>query len=152
MIYLECYTDEALVKALGIHKKEIYHSFGKSNVCKRLEKSRNSKGLVDEDPGRTQPPYIGKMIIKSNEDDIKLLYDNDTNNNLIVLNPKLEEWILKSAKEVGVNMEDYSLPEDADELHKVIATKNPPKEFVHLIEDIKKRSKMLRALEKLIKT
>lgn len=150
MIYLECYSDEALVKALGIHKKEIYHSGNKGNVCKKLVKSRNSKGLVDEDPSRTQPPYIGKMRTKSNEDDIKLLYDDSTKNHLIVLCPKLEDWILKAAKEARVNVEDYSLPDDAYELHKIINIKL--EKFVQLIEDIKTRSKMLKTLEKLIRS
>lgn len=150
MIYLECYSDEALVKALGIHKKEIYHSGNKGNVCKKLEKSRNSKGLVDEDPDRTQPSYIGKLKTKSNEYDIKLLYDENAQNCLIVLCPTLEDWILKAANDAKVNVEDYSLPDDAYELHKIINIKL--EKFIQLIEDIKKRSKMLKTLEKLIRT
>lgn len=106
MIYLECYSDEALVKALGIHKKEIYHSYSKGNVCKKLEKNSESKGLVDEDPFSTQPSYIGKLKTNSHEYDIKLLYDEIANNHLIVLCPRLEDWILKAAKEAGINVKN----------------------------------------------
>ncbi|MCZ7392012.1 MAG: hypothetical protein ABOK23_08915 [Candidatus Methanoperedens sp.] len=150
MIYLECNTDEALVRAMGVHRNEIFHSGNKGNVCKNLAKKQKSIGLVDEDPFSAQPSYIGKLKIESNKDDIKLLYDKNAQNNLIVLCPRLEDWILKAAKEARVNVKDYSLPDDADEFHKIINTKL--EKFVHLIEDIKKRSKKLKTLEKLIKS
>lgn len=150
MMYLECYPDKALVRALGIRKKEIYHAGSKGNVCKKLEKSSKSKGLVDEDPFSTQPSYVGKLKTNSYEYDIKLLYDEKAKNHLIVLCPRLEDWILKAAKEAKVDVENYRLPDDAYELHKIINVKLD--NFVHLIEDIKKRSKMLKTLEKVIKS
>ncbi len=42
MIYTECKPDSALVKTLGIRKKEIIHLGGKPEVCKQLEKRENS--------------------------------------------------------------------------------------------------------------
>lgn len=151
MIYLECYPDKALVVALGISKKEIYHSGSKGNVCKNLKKNSKSKGLIDEDPSSAQPSYIGKLKDLSYEYGIKLLHDNNTQNHLIILCPKLEDWILKAAKEAKVNVKDYSLPDDPYELHKIINI-NLDK-FILLIEDIKKkRSKMLQSLETLLKT
>ena len=151
MIYLECYTDKALARALGIHKKEIYHSGTKGNVCRNLMKSRNSKGLVDEDPLSAQPSYIRKLKTNSHEHDIKLLYDENSQNHLIVLCPRLEDWILKAAKEAKVSIEDYSFPDDADELHKVINIK--PEKFFLLVGDIqKKQSKMLKKLEMLLRS
>lgn len=132
-------------------KKEIYHSGNKGNVCKNLAKNSNSKGLVDEDPFSTQPSYIGKLELISHEHDIKLLYDEKAQNQLIVLCPKLEDWILKAAKEAKVNVEDIGLPDDAYSLHEIINI-NLGK-FILLIEDIKKkRSKMLQSLETLLKT
>ncbi len=150
MIYLECYSDEALVKAFGVHKKGIFHSYSKGNVCKKLEKGFKSKGLVDEDPFSTQPSYVGKLKTNSHEYDIKLLYDEIAKNHLIVLCPRLEDWILKAAKEAGINIKEYSLPDDANELHKIINTKLD--KFIFLIEDIKKRSNMLITLEKMIRS
>lgn len=34
MIYVECNPDKVLVRALGISKRNIKHSFSKGNVCK----------------------------------------------------------------------------------------------------------------------
>ncbi len=150
MIYVECDADKALVNAMDIPRKEISCEGGKPNVCKRLEKSRDSKGLVDEDPTQLQPRYIEKLKMNSNEYDTKLLYEEKSQNHLIVLCPTLEDWILKAAKDAKVNVEDYSLPDDAYELHKIINIKL--EKFVQLIEDIKRRSKMLKTLEKLIRT
>lgn len=151
MIYLECYTDKALARALGIHKKEIYHSGNKGNVCRNLTKSRNSIGLVDEDPLSAQPSYIGKLKTNSYESDIKFLYDGNNQNYLIILCPRLEDWILKAANETKVNVEDFGLPNDADELHKVINIKT--EKFLLLVEHIKKKKgKMLKTLEGLLKT
>lgn len=150
MIYLECNPDKALVQTLGIPKKEIVHAGDKGEVCNRLKNSRNSKGMVDEDPSSPQPRYIEKLKMNSHEYDIKLLYEEKSQNHLIVLCPTLEDWILKAAKDARVNVDDYSLPDDAYELHKIINIKL--EKFVQLIEDIKKQSKMLKTLEKLIRS
>lgn len=149
MIYLECDADEVLVKALGVSRREIKHSSDKGDVCNRLEKNRNSKGLVDEDPGSPRPRYIEKLKLFSHESEIKVLYDEKNQNHLIVLCPRLEEWVLKAVKEVRADIGDYSLPNDADKLHEVINVKL--RNFVDLLEDIKKRSRMLKTLEGLIK-
>lgn len=66
MIFVECKPDEALLKSLGATKKRIDHRGNKPEVCKALEKSNNSKGLIDEDPWSTQPRYIDRLHITQN--------------------------------------------------------------------------------------
>jgi len=61
MIFVECNPDKTLVSTTGISHKEIEHAYGKGNVCNKLKKNRNSKGLVDEDPLSIPPNYIGKL-------------------------------------------------------------------------------------------
>lgn len=66
MIYGECNSDKTLVDTLGILSKEIRHASGKRNVCKQLEKDRNSKELVDETPwSGGLPKYIQKLKLLS---------------------------------------------------------------------------------------
>jgi hypothetical protein len=150
MIYIECEPDKVLVKALGISRKEIKHVFSKGNVCNKLEKNINSKGLVDEDPLSAQPTYIGKLKLHSHEKNIKLLYDENAQNYLIMLCPTLEEWILKAVKESGMNIVNFGLPDDVEKLHRTINIKLGS--FENLMEDIKKRrSSMLKTLEGFIK-
>jgi hypothetical protein len=151
MIYLECDSDKALVSSLGISRKEIKHSFSKGNVCNRLLNSKNSKGLVDEDPSSTQPTYIRKLKPISNKDGIKFFCDERNENYLIMLCPRLEEWILMVAKEVSIDMSNYGLPSDACRLHSTINTNTKLDSFKRLIKDIEQKSSMLKTLEGLIK-
>ncbi|MEW6686874.1 MAG: hypothetical protein AB1393_11830 [Candidatus Edwardsbacteria bacterium] len=74
MIYLECDADKVLVRALGVSRKEIICAHSIGNVCNRLRRKTNSKGLVDEDPGKIRPRYIERLKLLSYEDEIKVLY------------------------------------------------------------------------------
>jgi len=149
MIYLECEPDKALVKALGIPRKEIKHMFSKGNVCNRLEKSKNSKGLVDEDPVSAQPSYIGKLKPFLNKHGIKLLLDEKNQNQLILLCPRLEDWILNVTKEVNIDVLKYGLPNDPNKLHGALNVKLD--KFRDLIDKIKQKSEMLKTLEEFIR-
>ncbi|MEW6686216.1 MAG: hypothetical protein AB1393_08425 [Candidatus Edwardsbacteria bacterium] len=55
---------------------------------------------------------------------------------------------MKVAKDAGVDVKAYSLSEVGEELHKIINIKQD--KFLKLIEDIKEKSKMLKALKGLI--
>ncbi|MDL1956249.1 MAG: hypothetical protein LWW95_04240 [Candidatus Desulfofervidus auxilii] len=152
MIYVECDPDFVLVKSItNISKREIIHEGGKGNVCKKLKKNQNSKGLVDEDPISSQPKYVEKMKVEENfsAHGIKVLYDNSNNNYLFVLCPRLEEWILRATKEAKIDIKKYGLPNDAEKLHKIINIRID--KFERLIEDLKEKSKMVKTLRKLIK-
>ena len=150
MIYVECKPDETLVKALGISGKVIEHRSGKGSVCKRLEESINSKGLVDEDPLSAQPSYIKKLTLRSQKHDIKLLYDENAKNYLIMLCANLEEWILKATKDAEINIKNYNLPDNIDELHKILNTKIG--KFTNLLQNLKKKkSRLLKTLEDFVK-
>ncbi len=151
MIYTECKPDSAPVKTLGIPKKEIIHLGGKPEVCKQLEKQENWKGLIDEDPSSVQPPYLKKLQVRENLSDyeLKVLNDNSNNNDLIVLCPRLEEWVLKATKEADIDIKRYNLPDDGERLHKEINIDID--KFEKLIKDLKGKSRMMNALEKSIR-
>lgn len=148
MIYLECNTDEILARSLSLPRKEIRHLRNKGEVCKRLQRSANCKGLVDEDPGSPQPRYIGGLRAVSEKYGVKHLYDEKAKNSLIVLCPRLEEWILRAAKESKADLAKYGLPEDADILHGIRIEQENFKQFV---KSIGSHSKMLNELKRLIK-
>jgi len=149
MIYLECEPDKALVKALGVPRKEIRHMFSKGNVCNRLEKSKSSKGMVDEDPESAQPSYIGKLKPFSSRHGIKVLLDERNQNYLIVLCPRLEDWVLNVTKEVNIDVLEYGLPSDPNKLHEVLNIKLG--KFKDIIDKIRPKSEMLKTLEAFIK-
>jgi len=152
MIYIECKPDYVLVNTLTkFPRKEIIHEFkGKFEVCKRLEAMSDSRGLIDEDPASIQPAYMKGLILANDfaENDIKVFGDSRNNNNLIVLCPRLEEWILKSAREAGIDVRDYSLPNDAKKLHEEINISLEKLE--KLLADLKNSSNRLKTLKRLL--
>lgn len=154
MIFVECNADDTLVKCLtNTPKANIIHDFtGKPGVCTQLMRNwTDSKGLIDEDPRAGQPPYVKKARPhgKTIQYDIKYLRDASRNNYLIVLCPKLEDWILKSAEIADIDVTRHSLPNDANALHRVIDYRL--NEFRILIRMmIRKKSNRILALKGLL--
>jgi len=122
VFFVECNPDRLLLQKIGVTKRSIIHAGSKSGVCKRLSKTTYSVGVVDEDPYSVQPRYLKglKIIENSQKHDVKVLFDEKRNNRVIVISPRLEEWIIRAAKEAKVNMHKYGLPGDGNKLHKLI--------------------------------
>lgn len=149
MIYVECNPDKVLVKTLGLPKKVIRHAGDKGKVCNKLRHNTNSIGLVDEDPGSNPPSYFEVLKHLSYKNQIRLLLDEKNRNHLIVLCPRLEEWVLKAASEIAIDISKYGLSNDANELHELLTIK--PERSVKLVKDIKGKSQMLRTLEEFLR-
>jgi hypothetical protein len=150
MIYLECDSDKAFVRALGILKKEIVCADGKGNVCNNLEKNMYSVGLVDEDPLSAKPNYMDKLRIQLNENNIKLFFDEKNKNFLIVLYPRLEEWILEVAKNAGIDPTKYSLPDNVKQFRRQLNVRLD-KKFGEFVQDLKDKSQVVRKLEEFLR-
>ena len=124
MIYVECKPDEILVRFLtGLPKRQIAHEFkGKPEVCRRISEARDTKGMIDEDPGSVQPTYLSRITLAQEilHLGLKVYEDSPRNNRLVVLCPKLEDWVLRAAGDALLNMSDYGLPNTANRLHRVI--------------------------------
>jgi len=152
MIYIECKPDLALVRSLTkVTRREITHEFqGKGEICNQLRKQTNCKGLIDEDPSSGQPRYVKEARLENAfpDHDIKILHHSSTDNRLIVLCPRLEEWILKAAREAGIDIGKYNLPNNATKLHTEINI-NLGK-FKNLLEDLKDSSSRLKTLKRLL--
>ncbi|MBN2239389.1 MAG: hypothetical protein JW712_06425 [Dehalococcoidales bacterium] len=121
MIYVECKPDTTIARTLsgGIH---VEHVHGKSRVCNKLMYGDNLKGMVDRDSPEQTHPYIKEISSSGQVNELlteELIIYNDThrNNTLILLKPRLEEWILESSKRERISMKSYRLPETAEELH-----------------------------------
>lgn|SRR3990167_2412955 len=151
MIYIECKADRVLASSItNIPGREIIHAGNKSGVCKKLEKNRNCKGLVDEDPWSTDPSYMKKLKRENlSNHELQILRDNSSDNCLIVLCPRLEEWILRTVKEAGIDAKKYNLPDDATKLHREINLTLG--KFERLIDELKnKNPERLRILKRLL--
>lgn len=123
-IALECNPDEELVKCLGFTRKEITHQPNKGQVFSFLEKNMGALGIVDEDPGANPP---GHMVfykkICDEQHGVEVYIKPLEGTKLVIIKPRLEEWIIKQAKDSKIDPTKYSLPDNGRELHKIINTK-----------------------------
>lgn len=126
MLYIECKADQALVDILsGFPPAEIVHELkGKYEVLKLLAKRSNSVAMVDEDPGTYQPPYLEMLEVQDNFEPfgLEVRLDKEKANLVVILCPRLEEWIIEAAKEADLTPleERYNLPSSGKRLHDVI--------------------------------
>ena len=124
MIYVEGKPDNVLVRhATGIQGRNAVRSLrGRGEVCRQLMRTRNQIGMVDEDPGDRPPDYFRELDLRVNRValGLKLYRDRRRNNRLVVLCPKLEDWLLRAARDAGLRMADYGLPSRSNRLHDVI--------------------------------
>ena len=116
MIFVECKPDGALVCKLKPEMAQrIEHSGDKAGVLNKLVRREgfrnfeNSIGLIDQDPMSTQPKVLKSFSFKREIEDseIAILYYMHLNNHVLILRPRLEEWILDACHESGVNVADY---------------------------------------------
>lgn len=150
MYEVECDPDVALVASLtSVPQRRIMHHQGKNELLRKLLKQKNSVGLIDKDPSSIQPTlYLQRFQVVSytEGDGIEILRHNQGHNRLIVLYPRLEEWIIESAKKANVNLRNYNLPTTGNELHEVINFKI--KRFEELLDDLKQSSKRMKILKR----
>ena len=134
-IVLECKPDEALVKSLGYTRKMITHQPNKGAVINYLKSNPGAIGIVDEDPGAANPTYFSKFQRETNEQfDVECLFIPKEKTRLIVLKPRLEEWILKYANKSKIKLQKHSLPETGHKLHKIINSRLP--RFENMIKEM----------------
>jgi hypothetical protein len=119
-VLVECYPDAALLRALGVPRKQIDHQSCKGEVVKRMLKSDCATGLIDEDPSSAQPRDLNNYKEEQAAEGLRLLARrDDKNKRLIIVRPRLEDWLIARARSVGVKPEEYGLPSDPDRLHSI---------------------------------
>ncbi len=120
-IVLECKPDEAFVKTLGFSRRNIIHQPNKGAVFNYLKKNPGAIGLVDEDPGSANPNFF-RQFLKNNKPKYGIKYYglSKGETRLIVISPRLEEWVIEQAQSVSLKPQDFGLPSSGKALHKII--------------------------------
>ncbi len=119
--YVECEADRTLLESLGVPRRSIQHRkvTGKGEVVKNLESCRGAVMITDEDPMSARPQGLRSLPMEElPEYHLKIVRSGQ--NVMVILCPRLEEWLLWLAERSGVRPNKFGLPEDPDELHKVI--------------------------------
>jgi hypothetical protein len=149
MFRVECDADVALVGLLtSTSKRRIMHHQGKNELLRKLLKQNDSVGMIDKDPWSIQPTtYLQRfqVLSYSDTDGIEILHHTQGHNRLVIIYPRLEEWIIESARRVNVSLKHYNLPTNGNDLHEEINFKI--KRFEELVDHLKKDSDRVKALK-----
>jgi hypothetical protein len=149
-IVLECNPDEALIKVLGYPRRMITHQSSKGEVINYLARNPAAIGIVDDDPGSAKPAYLLKFSLETEERfGIESYKIAKLGTRLIVIKPRLEEWILKQAKDLRIDLKQHAMPANGNDLHKIINTRISRFENM-LKEMLDKKSEALTHLKSLI--
>jgi hypothetical protein len=119
-IAVECYPDEAVLCALGVPRKQLLHEARKGEVFNWLKRNAGAVGMVDEDPTSAQPRDLSSYQQKEAAEGLRLLVRRgNSGQRLIVVCPRLEEWLIQRAGACGVDPRQYHLPGTPKELHDI---------------------------------
>jgi len=145
---VECNPDVALVVSLtSVSKRNVMHHNGKTEILRKLLRGRDFVGVIDRDPASIQPihffQYFQRVSLSEN-DGIEVMHHRAGHNRLIIIYPRLEEWIIESARRINVQLQDYNLSSHGNELKAEINHKI--NRFEELLDDLKVSSPRLRAL------
>jgi hypothetical protein len=156
MIFFECYADESLLRVIGMDGKSLRggHSFGRSNVSRKLRKWPNSLALIDEDPNAAKDSFLKdlySLVAIYSDDYIQVLFHKAGNSKVIVLRPDLEGFAIRLAKDKGIDLkEKYKLSMNKSELHDLLRIeKNSTarKKFAEFIKEVSDHKAILKIKE-----
>ena len=118
MIAVECYADTRLVLALGATKASVKHAKGKGHVLDILRDGKATLGIVDEDPGASEYPQMRGYNVAERRGSLCLFRHPDgTDRRVVVISPRLEEWLLSRAKASGIEPSKFGMASDPHKLH-----------------------------------
>jgi hypothetical protein len=129
-IAVECFLDVTLMQVLGFSAAQINHAGNKGKVLKTIKQDNKYKyGMVDKDEDT-----IGKLgnlrqfSALDTQDGLTLCaYVADSSRRLIVVDEKLEIWLLYACRHVGLKPETFGLPSSYALLHEASIAKDRPK-------------------------
>ena len=121
-VLVECYHDVALVRSLGVPIRRVGHELSKGNVLRTLARSSGRAiGIVDADPGKphSNPSEMAKYQEDVDERGLRLMkHRDDPHKSLVIIHPRLEEWLLARAEACGIQPAEYGLPPTARDMHR----------------------------------
>ena len=119
----ECYVDtnllETIVPPIG---RGYNHQKGCPNVAKTmlnhaLLREGFAVGVIDKD--KKEVDYAQFFVEIADKGQLKLLKHPQKHHYFIVIVPAMEKWILNNAEEVGVDLNDFDLSNDLNQLRKM---------------------------------
>ena len=109
----ECYVDTNLIETLVPTAKGYNHQKGCNNVVKVMKEKLSDKfavGIVDKD--KRQVSYVNEFEEIGHTDSLYFYKHPDKAHFLIMIDPAVDRFILKCAKEEKVEMKQFDLSDE----------------------------------------
>ena len=120
IFFVEDGPHKSLLCFLGIGQKRIFIMGAKGNVIGKLKDHPSDTGMVDEDPDSAQPHDLSNYTQVPATEGLRLrLRRGNTGQRLIVVCPRIEEWLIQRAMICGIDPRQYHLPSTPKELHNI---------------------------------
>jgi hypothetical protein len=97
IVLVECYNDVALIRALGVQRRNLRHEFCKGNVMNGLRKiAVDAAGLIDADPNGGNPPAeLSNYREETTANGLRLLiHKREPRKKVVEVSPRLEDWLV----------------------------------------------------------
>jgi hypothetical protein len=131
-------------------RKQLLHFGGKYELVKNLKERTYDVGMIDEDPGKVQPQDMGSYRQMDSGEGLHLLTRQGSGGQkLVIVCPKLEDWLIARAKSSGIRLEDYGLPSNPDRLHSIPRYEHK-QNFLDFLADLKERDEGMHLLRQWI--
>jgi len=150
-VLIECNADYIVLRNIGVQKKQLFHFAGKDKLINRLRNLPGAFGVVDEDPASIQHPDLKASYRQTDSaEGLHLLARQGSGGQrLVMICPKLEDWLIERAKSSGIRPKDYGLPSDPDKLHSI--PRYEQKEgFCRFLAELKERDSGMHLLRRWI--
>ncbi len=125
MVIPECFVDTNLIETLVPPQKQYNHQKGCGTVTKVVQEKfsdRFALGIIDKD--KKEVDYL-KAFDEVTQHGSLLLHKHPTWHHYIIqISPAIERFILESAAQAGIMLEDFNLPSDLPRLMKASKTVN----------------------------
>lgn len=121
----ECYVDTNLIEPLVSPQKGYNHQKGCGTVTKVMKERFSDDfalGIVDKD--KREIDYLNEFSEVCSKGNLILHKHKSKHHYIIQINPAIEQFILNAVNEVGIQLDEYDLPNSFDALKKVSKSVN----------------------------
>ncbi|MBN8877036.1 MAG: hypothetical protein J0I32_05775 [Sphingobacteriales bacterium] len=119
----ECFVDTNLTETLVPPKRGYNHQHGCGTVARVMIKTFSDSfavGIIDKD--KQEIDYLKQFEILVKEGNLFLHKHKTRHHYIIQISPAMERFILDNAEAAGINLEDFGLPSNLNDLKDIAKT------------------------------
>ncbi|MEM4971325.1 MAG: hypothetical protein QXE01_08755 [Sulfolobales archaeon] len=130
VIFYECKNDKGIARIMSdiVGGAKLRHGGGKTNTLKKAFKENCDKHvitIIDHDPGTPWPKDFQQILTSMSKiDNDTYVYSSTQNCNkilVLILSPRLEDWLANKCKVLNINVDPKKLHIDEKKFNNVLS-------------------------------